>query len=79
MTFSSLNKTSPLSFLNTAPEMTINLEKVTLVDSAGLSLMVEWIKQSKQYQSNLKFKNTPHQLLTLAKLSDFAIKDYLLS
>ncbi len=76
-TFSSLNKINSFAFLNTATEITIDLGKVTLVDSAGLSLMVEWIKQSKHYNTQLKFKNVPHQLLTLAKLSDFDMKDYL--
>ena len=78
ITFASVNKIKSFGFLNTAKEINIDLEKVNLADSAGLSLIIEWIKQSKHYNTKLKFKNVPRQLLTLAKLCDFDINDYLL-
>ena len=79
MTFSTLNKKTIKSFgfLNTTKEICIDLEKVTVADSAGLALMIEWIKHSKLLNSKLRFKNIPQQLLTLAKLSDLDLQEFL--
>ncbi|MFW5443320.1 MAG: lipid asymmetry maintenance protein MlaB [Methylococcaceae bacterium] len=77
LTFSSLNKKNIKSFgfLKTTKEVHIDLSKVSAADSAGLALMIEWIKHSKLYGSKLTFKNIPQQLITLAKLSSFDITD----
>ena len=77
MTFFSLNKKNIKSFgfINSTKEMCIDLAKVTAADSAGLALMIEWIKHSKLCGTQLTFINTPQQLLTLAKLSSFDITD----
>ena len=79
MTFSTLNKKTIKSFdfLNTTKEICIDLEKVTAADSAGLALMIEWVKHSKLYNTKLTFKNVPQQLLRLAKLSDLDIQEFL--
>jgi len=79
MTFLTLNKINTFNFPSSAKEILIDLDKVLHADSAGLALIIEWIKQSKQQDTALKFKNVPHQLLTLAKLSDFNIENFLLS
>ena len=78
MTFSTLNKKTIKSFdfLNTTKEICIDLEKVTAADSAGLALMIEWIKHSKPLNTKLRFKNIPQQLLTLAKLSDLDLHEF---
>ncbi len=78
MTFSTLNKKTIKSFgfLNTTKEICIDLEKVTVADSAGLALMIEWIKHSKLLNSKLRFKNIPQQLFTLAKLSDLDLHEF---
>jgi len=49
----------------------IDLQKITNADSAGLALIIEWIKQAEQQQTPLSFQNIPQQLLALAKLSGF--------
>jgi len=79
LTFLSINKkTIPsFDFLKQANEIQIDLKKVITVDSAGLALLLEWIKQSKLYNTKLVFKNMPHQLLTLAALSGLDLNEYL--
>ena len=78
LTFFTLNKKTIKSFdfLNTTKKICIDLEKVTAADSAGLALMVEWIKHSKLHRTKLTFRNIPQQLLTLAKLSDFDLQEF---
>ena len=78
LTFSTLNKKTinSFDFLNSAKEICIDLEKVATADSAGLALMIEWIKHSKLLNTKLTFKNVPQQLLTLAKLSDLDLQEF---
>lgn len=79
LTFFSLNKTTTKSFvfLNAKHEVSIDLSHVNSADSAGLALLVEWIKQSKRYGTKLVFKNIPEQLLTLAQLGGLDIKQHI--
>ncbi|WP_031433951.1 STAS domain-containing protein [Methylomarinum vadi] len=78
LTFASIDKKTVKSFnfLNSAEQICIDLGHVETTDSAGLALMIEWIKQSRQYNTRLSFKNIPPQLLTLAKLSGFDNNEY---
>lgn len=78
LTFHTLNKKTIKSyaFLKSSDEIYINLEKVKSADSAGLALMIEWIKLSKLYNTKLTFKNIPQQLLTLANLSSIETFDF---
>ena len=71
LTFSTIDKQSvkSFSFLKAAKEITIDLSRVSCTDSAGLALMIEWIKYTRHTKTQLSFKNIPEQLLTLAKLS----------
>ncbi len=71
LTFSTIDKQSvkSFSFLKAAKEITIDLSRVSCTDSAGLALMIEWIKYTRHNKTQLRFKNIPEQLLTLAKLS----------
>lgn len=77
LTFFSLDKNNIKSFgfLNSSKKLCMDLAKVSAADSAGLALMIEWIKQSKLCGTKLSFKNIPQQLLTLAKLSNIDITD----
>lgn len=78
LTFNSLNKrTIPSSeFLKKTDAVLVDLEKVKAADSAGLALLLEWIKHSKLYDTKLVFKSIPHQLLTLATLSGLDLNEY---
>jgi len=73
LTFASIDKrtVNSLSFLKSSKEVSIDLSKVISTDSAGLALMIEWIKYCRHNRIHLIFKNIPEQLLTLAKLSGF--------
>jgi phospholipid transport system transporter-binding protein len=73
LTFTTIDKQTVKSFafLSTAKHITIDLGRVTSTDSAGLALMIEWIKYTRHHRIQITFKNIPEQLLNLAKLSGF--------
>jgi phospholipid transport system transporter-binding protein len=73
LTFATIDKESVKSFafLQTAKEITIDFERVACTDSAGLALMIEWIKHCRQNSTELHFKNIPDQLRKIARLSGF--------
>jgi len=73
LTFSTIDQDTVKSFtfLKSAKDITIDLSHVTCTDSAGLALMIEWIKYTHDNNTRLHFRNIPEQLLTLAKLSGF--------
>jgi len=48
----------------------IDLAEVTLIDSAGLALLLEWQSAAKKRGCRLSFVNTPDDLLRLADLSE---------
>lgn len=78
LTFATIDKQvlKSFNFLKSASSITIDLSKVGNTDSAGLALMIEWIKVSRQYNTTLTFKNIPEQLQKLATLSGFDTSDY---
>jgi len=78
LTFSSLNKKTihSFDFLKQTQETHIDLTKVSAADSAGLALLLEWIKHSKQHNIKLVLKGIPHQLKTLAALSSIDLNEY---
>lgn len=57
--------------LFSATDITVDLQQVGKTDSAGLALMIEWLKLSKQQGTKLHLLNIPLQLQALAKLSGF--------
>ena len=79
LTFSSLNKKAipSFDFLKKSNKICLDLDKVTAADSAGLALLLDWIKHGKKYNTKLVFKNIPYQLLTLATLSDLDLNEYI--
>ena len=46
----------------------IELAGVTSADSAGLALLIDWIRLGKQQDCNIRFLNLPAQMLPLARL-----------
>jgi phospholipid transport system transporter-binding protein len=71
LTFSAMDKktVNSFAFLTGHKEITIDLGGVGNADSAGLALMLEWVKLSRSRKMSLRFRNIPQQLLNLAKLS----------
>jgi phospholipid transport system transporter-binding protein len=47
---------------------TINLSSVSCMDSAGLALMIEWLRLGKQQNTDIVFQNVPAQITPLVKL-----------
>jgi phospholipid transport system transporter-binding protein len=65
-----------INFKKMNPRIVIDLAQIKSSDSAGLALLIEWLKISRIEQKQLRFNSIPAQLLTLAKLSGFEIELY---
>jgi phospholipid transport system transporter-binding protein len=50
-------------------DVTISLDEVTNVDSAGLSLLLEWLRQARADRRAVRFLGVPVKLLAIARLS----------
>jgi len=48
----------------------IDLKDVTLTDSAGLALLLEWMTLARKKELQIHFRNLPAQLWEIAKVSD---------
>ena len=49
--------------------VTISLDEVTSVDSAGLALLLEWLRQARADGRAVRFLGIPEKLLAIARLS----------
>jgi len=47
----------------------IDLRQVSRSDSAGLALLVEWLRDAQRSGANLRFFNIPAQMLEMARAS----------
>lgn len=74
LTFSSINKNSAkmLNFAQSPALIKIDLQQLGKIDSAGLALLIEWIRFARTSQTELRFEHIPAQLSALAKLCDIA-------
>ncbi|MDC9728393.1 MAG: STAS domain-containing protein [Methyloprofundus sp.] len=50
----------------------IDLQALQKIDSAGVALLIEWIKFAHEHQQELLFDAIPPQLAALIKLSDLS-------
>jgi phospholipid transport system transporter-binding protein len=50
------------------PAVTVNLKDVSRVDSAGLALLLEWLRQARADQRAVTFTGLPDKLLAIARL-----------
>lgn len=57
------------NLFNGSAQMDIDLSRVTRADSAGLALLVTWMRQAKQTDKNIRFEHLPAQMLAIAKAS----------
>lgn len=48
----------------------IDLSAVTHVDSAGLALLLEWLRYGKHHNKPVRYQNLPEQLRSLAAISE---------
>ncbi len=56
-------------FDSKAATLVLDLRGVGRTDSAGLALLVEWLRQARRRRQDLRFRNIPAQLLAIAKAS----------
>lgn len=75
LTFSSIDKKTVNAFSvhiqDTVDKIILDLKQVTNFDSAGLALLIEWIKFAQNRNIKLLFDNIPDQLMAIARLSGF--------
>jgi phospholipid transport system transporter-binding protein len=78
LTFHSINKNTVdiLKNHSKTPHLIIDLIDIERADSAGLALLIEWIKRALKNNQQLCFKNIPEQLLALAALSGIDRSDF---
>lgn len=48
----------------------IDLGGITEIDSAGLSLLLEWVRWARRQAGNVSFEHPPPKLLALARIGD---------
>jgi phospholipid transport system transporter-binding protein len=58
------------SLFSQASNLSIDLSAVSAADSAGLALLIEWVRIASRANKPICFLHVPTQLRTLAKISD---------
>lgn len=56
----------------TAGALVVDFSAVDAVDSAGVGLLLAWLRQAQQQGTVLRYENMPANLLSLARLYDVA-------
>jgi len=51
-------------------DLTIDLSQVERADSAGLALLIEWLRRAQTANRKLRFANIPAQVQTLIRIND---------
>lgn len=74
LTFNTIHKASVKALNNTqlASSITIDLQQLGKIDSAGLALLIEWSKLARADKIELRFNHVPPQLSALTKLCDIS-------
>ncbi len=67
---SALYRETESLFSGRAPVSSIDLQGVTVADSAGLSLLLEWQSAQRRASRSLHFINAPASLMSLARLCE---------
>ena len=52
-----------------AGELILDLAQVERADSAGLALLIEWLRRAQAANRTLRFANTPAQVQTLIRIN----------
>lgn len=53
-----------------AGDLTLDLAQVTNTDSAGLALLVEWLRRARDSKRSLRFTNVPAQVQALMRINN---------
>jgi phospholipid transport system transporter-binding protein len=59
----------PGADITATEEVEVDLKGVTRADSAGLALLVAWLRESESLGQKIAFLNVPPQLLSIARVS----------
>ncbi len=70
-TVSGLLKNTPRCFM-AGGNVQLDLSGITRADSAGLALLVEWLRESVNRGCSIDFLNMPEQLLSIARVCGLA-------
>lgn len=57
-------------FPTAGPEIEVDLSAVTASNSAGLGLLLEWVRQTRLASQTIRFHNIPPGMTAVAKASD---------
>lgn len=57
-------------FTASGAELQIDLGGVKESDSAGLALVLEWLRQARHRSQKIRFANVPRQIAALARISE---------
>lgn len=60
---------SSTALLNGGADIIFDLQGISNADSAGLALLIEWMRAAHAQQKRIIFKNIPAQLLAIATMS----------
>lgn len=57
------------NLFDSAARIDIDLTNVTRADSAGLALLIAWMRQARQGSKPIEFQHVPSQMMAIAKAS----------
>jgi phospholipid transport system transporter-binding protein len=71
LSFATIDKNTikALSLSDKINPVSLDLKQINKTDSAGLALLLEWIKIANQQHTSVQLLNIPEQLLAIARLS----------
>lgn len=52
------------------PRVRLDLSGVEEIDSAGLALVIEWLRELRRDERRLEIRNPPQRLIALARIAD---------
>jgi len=58
-----------LALFAEAPSLVLDLQQVSRSDSAGLALLIEWMRFARSHNKPISFINMPSQMLAIARVS----------
>lgn len=61
-----LEQSRKLLFTDAVERLELDLAAVTRADSAGLALLLQWMRLARQHDTQISFRNLPPQLLAIA-------------
>jgi phospholipid transport system transporter-binding protein len=57
-------------FSGPGSQLDLDLGGVTRADSAGLALLIQWMRMAREHETNIRFHHLPEQLLAIARAGE---------